>query len=40
LKGKKVSLEQLYDADQSSVVPSGVAEVAKLQGQGFSYLRP
>jgi len=41
LKGRKVTLdEHLFDASQSDVVPSGVAEIAKLQGQGYSYLRP
>lgn len=40
LKGKKISLDQLHDAQQSDVVPSGVAEVAHLQDKGFSYLRP
>ena len=41
LKGRKVNLERdLYDASQSDIVPSGVAELAYLQGQGFSYLRP
>lgn len=41
LKGKNVDIEKhLYDASKSDVVPSGVAELAYLQGQGFSYLRP
>ena len=41
LKGRKVTLdEHLFDASQSDVVPSGVAEIAKLQGKGYSYLRP
>jgi hypothetical protein len=40
LKGRKVALEDLYDADQADVVPSGVAELAKLEGQGFSYIKP
>ncbi len=40
LRGKKISLDQLHDAQQSDVVPSGVAEVAHLQDKGFSYLRP
>lgn len=40
-KGKNVDIEKhLYDASKSDVVPSGVAELAYLQGQGFSYLRP
>ena len=40
LKGRKVELDYLYDADESDIVPSGVAEIAHLQGQGFGYLRP
>ena len=40
LKGRKVELDYLYDADESDIVPSGVAEIAHLQSQGFAYLRP
>jgi len=40
LKGKKIDIDQLYDAENSDIVPSGVAEVAHLQARGFSYLRP
>jgi len=41
LKGKKVDLENdLYDATQADVVPSGVAELAKLQAQGYTYIKP
>jgi len=40
LKGRKVALDMLYDASESDIVPSGVAEIAHLQGQGFAYLRP
>ncbi|WP_019557793.1 DsrE family protein [Thiomicrorhabdus arctica] len=41
LKGRKVDVEKhLYDASQSDIVPSGVAELAYLQDQGFRYLRP
>ena len=40
LKGKKISLDQLYDADESNVVPSGVAELAHLQAQGYNYIKP
>lgn len=41
LKGRKVDFEKhLYDASKSDIVPSGVAELAYLQGQGFNYLRP
>ncbi len=41
LRGKKVSYEDdLYDVSKSDIVPSGVAELAKLQAQGYAYIRP
>ena len=40
LKGPKIALEDLHFAEQSDVVPSGVAEIGKLQQEGFVYLRP
>ena len=41
LKGRNVNIEEhLYDASNADIVPSGVAELAHLQAQGFSYLRP
>ena len=40
LVGRNVSVDQLFDASQADIVPSGVAEIAALQQQGFVYLRP
>jgi intracellular sulfur oxidation DsrE/DsrF family protein len=40
LKGRKIALEDLHFAEQADVVPSGVAEIGKLQQEGFVYLRP
>lgn len=40
LKGKKVSMDDLYDVSQADIVPSGVAEVAALQAQGYAYVKP
>ena len=41
LKGRKISYEDdLYDVDEEDIVPSGVAEIAHLQGQGYSYVKP
>lgn len=41
VKGRKVDyLNDLYDVDESDIVPSGVAEVAKLQAEGYSYIKP
>lgn len=40
LRGKKISVDNLFDVMKEDVVPSGVAELAKLQTKGFTYLRP
>ena len=40
LKGRKIALEDLHFAEQADIVPSGVAEIGKLQQEGFVYLRP
>ena len=40
LKGRNVPMDALYDTDQADIVPSGVAELAKLQGRGFAYIKP
>lgn len=41
LRGKKVSYENdLYDVSKGDIVPSGVAELAKLQAQGYTYIKP
>lgn len=41
VRGRKVNLEtDLYNVDKKDVVPSGVAEVARLQGMGYSYIKP
>ena len=41
LRGKKVDREKdLYDVDAADVVPSGVAELAHLQQQGYAYIKP
>ena len=41
LKGRKINYEtDLFEVDKSDIVPSGVAELAHLQGQGFSYVKP
>ena len=41
LKGRKISYEDdLYDVDQADIVPSGVAEIAHLQAEGYSYVKP
>ena len=41
LKGRKISYtEHLYDVSEKDIVPSGVAELAKLQAQGYTYIKP
>jgi intracellular sulfur oxidation DsrE/DsrF family protein len=41
LKGKKINLENdLYNTDKADVVPSGVAQLAHLQAQGYTYIKP
>jgi len=41
LKGRKIDFEEhLYDVDEADIVPSGVAQLAILQGQGYAYIKP
>jgi len=41
LKGRKVEMDDhMYDVEKADIVPSGVAELAHLQGQGFTYIKP
>jgi intracellular sulfur oxidation DsrE/DsrF family protein len=41
LNGRKVSKEDdLYMVEEADIVPSGVAELGILQGQGFAYIKP
>lgn len=41
LKGRKISYEDdLYDVWETDIVPSGVAELAHLQAQGYTYIKP
>jgi intracellular sulfur oxidation DsrE/DsrF family protein len=40
LKGRNIEVDDLYDVDEADIVPSGVAELSKLQGQGYTYIKP
>jgi hypothetical protein len=41
VSGRKVNIEtDLYNVDKKDLVPSGVAELARLQGMGYSYIKP
>lgn len=39
MAGRDIELEDLYDAWDDDIVPSGVAEVAKLQQEGFALIK-
>lgn len=41
ITGKKLDAKKdLYDVSDKDIVPSGVAELAVLQSQGFAYIKP
>ena len=40
LKGQKTALNDLHFSEEDGIVCSGVAEIGKLQQDGFVYLRP
>ncbi|MGI9320554.1 MAG: DsrE family protein [Thiogranum sp.] len=41
LKGRKINAEDdLYDVSEADIVPSGVAQLAILQSQGYAYIKP
>lgn len=40
LKAMNLGPKDLYGVEDGDIVPSGVAELARLQGQGFVYLHP
>lgn len=40
LVGRKIKLEELYEAKAEDVIPSGVAEVGRLEAQGYRLLKP
>lgn len=41
VRGRKVDIDgDLHNVDKGDIVPSGVAEVAHLQAQGYSYVKP
>jgi intracellular sulfur oxidation DsrE/DsrF family protein len=41
LKGRKIDAENdLYDVSKADIVPSGVAQLAILQSQGYAYIKP
>ena len=41
VRGRKVDIENdLYNVEKEDIVPSGVAEVARLQLMGYAYIKP
>jgi intracellular sulfur oxidation DsrE/DsrF family protein len=41
LKGRQISYENdLYDVWEEDIVPSGVAELSRLQQMGYTYIKP
>ena len=40
LKGRNISQDSLYEVFDEDIVPSGVAELAHLQQQGYTYIKP
>jgi intracellular sulfur oxidation DsrE/DsrF family protein len=40
LQGRQIDPLELYDVAESDIVPSGVAELARLQALGYTYIKP
>ena len=41
LKGRKIDYQtDLFDVEEGDIVPSGVAELSRLQMQGYTYIKP
>ncbi|SDY26831.1 DsrE family protein [Citreimonas salinaria] len=40
LTARDIALDDLYDAWDEDIVPSGVAELSKLQQDGYTYIKP
>lgn len=40
LVGRKIKMADLYEAKAEDVIPSGVAEVGRLEAQGYQLLKP
>jgi intracellular sulfur oxidation DsrE/DsrF family protein len=40
IKGRKVEMTDLYDVGDKDIVPSGVAQLSKLQQEGYTYIKP
>ena len=40
LRGQKLAREALFAVPEGNIVPAGVVELARLQAEGFAYIRP
>jgi uncharacterized protein len=40
LKGRDVEMDDMYGVSEADIVPSGVAELSRLQQQGYTYIKP
>ena len=41
LRGRKIDKDKdLFEVFDEDIVPSGVAEVSRLQGMGYTYIKP
>ncbi len=40
LKGRNVASDALFDVEEADIVPSGVAEISRLQQMGYTYIKP
>lgn len=40
MKGRQIPMEALYQVSEADIVPSGVAQLAILQAQGYAYIKP
>ena len=40
LTGRDIAVDDLYDVWDQDIVPSGVAELSRLQQQGYTYIKP
>ena len=40
LRGRQIPRDALYDASNEDIVPSGVAELSRLQQMGYTYIKP
>jgi uncharacterized protein len=40
MRAMNLTIDDVYGVTEADIVPSGVAELARLQGQGFVYIHP